>query len=411
MSMNRHEDQEEGLIDLVEGRIKDTWDELPGETHTQLKAVFDRLPGSLSRWRNLIDQAAEHLKVAAGRKRVVAIVGPANAGKSTLYNQLVRAKSDRAAVSPVPGTTRGVQQADAGLFLIVDTPGADAVGPVGDSEKEHALAAAAEADVLVMLFDALHGVRQPERELLGQTLALGKPSVVALNKMDLVKSEREAVVRAAREAAGLDAGEIIPISAKNGDGLVGLLRRVVRAEPEIVAALGAALPAYRWHLAQTVIARSASTAGAIALTPLPILDFIPLVGVQTAMVLSIARIYAYRITLRRAKELIASLGMGVLGRTLFYEISKLGGPPGWLVAAGVAASTTVAMGYAAAIWFEQGERLSRQALGRISRAVSEMLVERLRNIGRKKPAKGDLQERLRQALEDLPSQEDVQAAE
>jgi small GTP-binding protein len=390
--------------------LQDTWDELPADARAQLKSVFGKLPGSLGRWRHLIDQAAEHLKVAAGRKRIVAIIGPANVGKSTLYNQLIRAKGDKAAVSPVPGTTRENQRADAGLFLIVDTPGADAAGPVGEAERDKALSAAAEADVLVLLFDALHGIRQPERELLAQILELGKPTVVSLNKMDLLKSEKDAVVRKARETAGLEEGQLIPISAKSGQGVAELLRQVVRAEPEIVAALGAALPAYRWGLAQTVIIRSASTAGAIALTPLPILDFIPLMGVQTAMVLSIARIYAYRITIQRAKELIVSLGMGVFGRTLFYELSKLGGPPGWLLAAGVAASTTVAMGYAAAIWFERGEVLSRQAFGRISRTVSETLVERLRGIGRKKPDKGAFQERLRQALEDLPAQNPVEEA-
>jgi small GTP-binding protein len=405
--MTKDADQPPGILNMLEGRMQDTWDELPPETRTQLKSVIDKLPGSMGRWRELVDQAAEHLKFAAGRKRLVAILGPANVGKSTLYNQLIRERQDQALVSPVPGTTRENQQADAGLFLIVDTPGADAVGTVGEEERAQALSAAAGADVLIVLFDALHGVRRPERELLAQILDLRKPTIVALNKMDLVETDRDAVVYKARQTAGLEAGEMIPISAKRGDGLVELLRQVVRAEPEIVAALGAALPAYRWSLAQTVIVRAASTAGAIALTPLPIVDFIPLVGVQTAMVLSIARIYAYRITIRRARELLASLGLGVLGRTLFYEISKLGGPPGWLVAAGVAASTTVAMGYAAAIWFERGETLSRQALGRISRTVGETIVERLRNIGRKRPEKKTFQERLRQALDDLPSQQSV----
>jgi uncharacterized protein (DUF697 family) len=59
-------------------------------------------------------------------------------------------------------------------------------------------------------------------------------------------------------------------------------------------------------------------------TPLAFLDFIPLMVIQGAMVLSIARIYNYRITLARVKEIIASFGEGILGRTLLHEISKLG---------------------------------------------------------------------------------------
>jgi len=38
-------------------------------------------------------------------------------------------------VSPLPGTTTENQQADAALFTVVDTPGADAVGSVGEQEK------------------------------------------------------------------------------------------------------------------------------------------------------------------------------------------------------------------------------------------------------------------------------------
>jgi small GTP-binding protein len=76
--------------------------------------------------------------VVTGDKRRVTIVGPANVGKSTLYNQLIRNAAGRAEVSAVPGTTRVSQTADAGLFAVVDTPGADAVGGVGEVEKERA---------------------------------------------------------------------------------------------------------------------------------------------------------------------------------------------------------------------------------------------------------------------------------
>jgi uncharacterized protein (DUF697 family) len=194
----------------------------------------------------------------------------------------------------------------------------------------------------------------------------------------------------------------MPLSAKKGQGIDRLLLSVAKSEPEIVAALGAALPQYRWDLAQGVIGKATSTAAAIAITPLPFLDFFPLTGVQVAMVLGIARIYAYKITLARARELIATFGVAVLGRTLFYELSKLGGPPGWLVAAGVAAGTTVTLGYASSIWVDRGERLSRETLGRISRATSQLIVERLKDMGRRKPKRSTLHQRLSEVIQDLP---------
>jgi len=148
--------------------------------------------------------------------------------------------------------------------------------------------------------------------------------------------------------------------------------------------------------------RAASTAAVIAITPLPIIDFIPLVAVQSAMVIGLARIYAYRITLARARELIAAFGLGYLGRTLFYELAKFGGPPGWLVAAAVASGTTVAIGYGAAAWFERRQRLSPSALGEVSRAVSQALIERLRGLGRRRPKGLTLRERVSQALDEIP---------
>jgi small GTP-binding protein len=386
--------------------VSETWEELPDAARQGLLKWLDRLPGGLKGWRGLVDQAAEHVMLAAGDKHVVAIIGPANAGKSTLYNQLIRPGEVRANVSAVPGTTRVASSADAGVFQIVDTPGADAVGPVGDDERRKAMQAGSQADIIVLLLDAAHGVRDTERQLLQDVQSFDRPVLLALNKMDLISTgEAPAVVGKAAGDLGVSSDEIYPLSAKKGTGIEKLLAGMVRMEPAIVAALGAALPAYRWSLSQTVIARSASAAAAIAVTPLPFVDFIPLLGVQTAMVISIARIYTYKITLARARELVATFGAAVLGRTLFYELSKLGGPPGWLVAAGVAVGTTAALGYASATWFERGARLSPDAIGKIARATGESVIDRLKDLGSRRPRRVTLKERVDQALKDLPQPE------
>lgn len=381
------------------------WAGLPAGTRAQLERGLGLLPGDARGWRRLIDQAADHLRITTGDKQQVAIVGPANVGKSTLFNQLIRSRMDRAAVSAVAGTTRQAQQADAGLFAVIDTPGADAAGAVGQEEKERALTAARDADVLVILFDATHGIRPAEQELFGELIGLGKPTVVAVNKMDLIRRERASVLAQIAGALGLSTEQVIPLSAKEGAGVERVLLAVAKTEPGIVAALGAALPAYRWKLSQTVIARTASTAAAIAVTPIPIIDFIPLIGVQSAMILSLARIYGQRITAARARELLLTFGLGLLGRSLFYELSKLGGPPGWLLGAGIAAGTTVAMGYAVASWFERGQRLSQEALGRIARSTSQAVVDHLKDLGGRRPERLTLRERVDQALEDLPEPE------
>ena len=138
------------------------------------------------------------------------------------------------------------------------------------------------------------------------------------------------------------------------------------------------------------------------MTPLPFADLVPLLGIQSGLVLSIARIYGFKITLGRAKELITTFGIGLIARTIFYELSKLGGVPGWVLSAAVAASTTVAMGYAAMVWFARGERPTREGLRQIVADVTGYLKEQLLGLGEKKPDRGTLRERITQALSNLP---------
>jgi small GTP-binding protein len=385
--------------------VRRAWDALPEPARGTLQALLAELPANFTHWRTLLDLASEQVRMAAGGKGRVVIVGPANVGKTTLYNQLVRTPQDRAEASPVPGTTRMSQEADAGLFAVVDTPGADAVGEVGEAEKERAFASARGADFLLVVFDAIQGIKQAERELFLELAALGKPQVVVLNKTDLVGKEAPRVLEHAARALGLDQSQMIPCVAKDGTNFDRLLRTLAKSEPRLMAALGAALPAYRRVLASSATRRAAATAAAVALAPLPVMDLLPLLAVQSSLVLAIARLYRYRITLSRARELLATFGLGFLGRTLFQELSKLGGPPGWALGAAIAASTTAVMGYAATSWFEKGERITRSTLKQMTRATSAHVLERLRGLGRRRPARGLLVERVDEALEGAPLSE------
>lgn len=377
------------------------WSRLSPADRRVVEEIVTAFPSQANLIQLLLKLGSSQLKMAFGSKHRVAIVGPANVGKSTLYNQLVQRKEDRADVSPLPGTTRHNQQADAGLFAIVDTPGADAVGEVGALEQEQALAAAAEADFLIIVFDAIQGIKRTELELYDRLVGLNKPFVVVMNKIDLARKEKSKVLESAASALRLQPDQVIPIVARTGEGLNDVLVSITITEPQIVAALGHALPQYRWQLAWRVIVSAASASAVIALTPLPVIDFVPLVATQVVMVLGIARIYDYKISFQRARELVITFGMGFLGRMLFQELSKFGGVPGWLLSASIAASTTVVMGYAASIWFETGERLSNESLKRLTEGITKSLLQALREIGKKKPNQQSLKEQIQQALEHI----------
>jgi small GTP-binding protein len=374
------------------------WDTLPQSDKSDLLSLLNALPSNANLMRALVRMSTIQLKIAFGQKHKVAIVGPANVGKSTLYNQFIQSKTDRAEVGPMPGTTRVNHQSDAGLFAIVDTPGADAVGEVGERERLEALQAAGEADFLIIMFDAIQGIKQTELDLYGRLLALGKPYIVVLNKIDLVKRHETDVIKGAAKNLDLQPEQLIPLTASNGQNINRVLAAVAMAEPGIVAALGRALPEYRWQLAWRTIVSAASASAVVALTPIPVIDFIPLVSIQVMMVAGIARIYNYEITLSRTRELIATFGLGFLARTIFNELSKLGGIPGWLLSAAVASSTTVAMGYAARIWFEKGEKLSAETVATITRSVTGYMLESLRGFGKRKPGSQSMEERITASL-------------
>src|SRR6185436_9233087 len=384
----------------VQATVRKVWEALGPNEKASFLSLLVGFPADTNLLRLLVKLSTAQIRQAFGNKHRVVIVGPTNVGKSTLYNQLVQNKSDQAVVGPLPGTTKENQQADAALFTVVDTPGADAVGSVGEQEKSLALSAAANADFLVLVFDAIQGIKKTEQELFNELSALKKPFVVVLNKIDLVpRKDLQAVISNAALNLGLEPDQIVAIVAKDGKNLGKVLLAVAATEPEMVAALGQALPEYRWQLAWQTIVRSASISATIALAPLPVIDFVPLVVTQSIMVVSIARIYNYRITPRRASELVATFGLGFLGRTLFQELSKLGGLPGWLLSAAIASSTTVVMGYAAVRWFDKGEKLSSEALKKLTQSMTSTLLDTLKSFGKRKPGRKGLRERITQSLE------------
>ena len=314
----------------VQDTVRGIWETVgPGEKASFL-SLLSGFPTDTNLAKILVKLSAEQLKQAFGSKHRVAIIGPTNVGKSTLYNQMVQHKSDRAEVSALPGTTKDNQQADAALFMIVDTPGADAVGTTGEEEKHKALSAASEADFVILVFDAIQGIKKTELELFNEITALKKPFVVVLNKTDLVsRKDMAAVLASAAANLGLRPEQVLPIAARDGKNLANVLLAVAAAEPGMAAALGQALPEYRWQLAWQAIVRSASISAAIALIPLPVIDFVPLVTTQSIMVVSIARIYDYRITAKARLGAGGHVWAGVAGADPFPAVEQTGRHP-WL---------------------------------------------------------------------------------
>jgi small GTP-binding protein len=387
----------------IQDSIRSIWAAMDAKEQNGFLSLIAALPTDSGLVKALIKLSSVQVRQAFGRKHNVVILGPANVGKSTLYNQMVRSNQDRAVVGPLPGTTRETQQADAGLFTVIDTPGTDSVGEQGVRERALALAAAEQADFLVLVYDAIQGIKKGEQELFHELTALKKPFLVVLNKIDLVsRKDLEAVTAQTATNLGLQPKQLISVAAKSGQNLSQLLIAIAANEPAMIAALGQALPQYRWQLAWRSIISAASISAVVALAPLPVIDFIPLVITQSIMVLGIARIYNYRITAKRATDLVTTFGLAFLARTIFQELSKLEGLPGWLLAAAIASSTTVVMGYAAILWFEKGEKLSSASLNKLTKGMTSYMFDMLKGLGKRKPNRKELEARITSSLEKSP---------
>ena len=163
----------------------------------------------------------------------VALVGAPNVGKSTLMNRLMGTKVS--IVTPKVQTTRtrivGVATHGAAQLVFVDTPGIFA--PKRRLERAMVAAAwtgAADADVVVLLIDAAHGIDDDARRIIAGLKDAKRKSVAAINKVDAVKRETLLGLAAALDAQGIFT-QIFMISALTGDGVDDMLPKLAALLP------------------------------------------------------------------------------------------------------------------------------------------------------------------------------------
>ena len=162
---------------------------------------------------------------------IVAVVGRPNVGKSTLVNRITQ-QTD-AIVHEARGVTRdrSYHQADWNgvYFLLIDTGGIEA-GGIDEfqlSIRNQALTAAQEADAIVFLVDGKTGLTPDDEEVARILKRAGKPTFLAVNKMDTPNRDDEI-----HEFWNLGLGQPWPVSATHGHGTGDILDEIVKALPE-----------------------------------------------------------------------------------------------------------------------------------------------------------------------------------
>ncbi|WP_243544462.1 GTPase Era [Pseudodesulfovibrio tunisiensis] len=172
---------------------------------------------------------------------MVALIGPPNAGKSTLMNQYLGQKI--AIVSPRPQTTRnrisGILTTDDAQVVFLDTPGIHRLrGRMNRFLLESAWNAMATADMVVVMLDGALYASKPhllEKEiapLVKPVDQAGRPVIVAINKADRLKEKAQLLPVLERAAELWPGAEIFPISALKGKGTDALLSKIMEHVPD-----------------------------------------------------------------------------------------------------------------------------------------------------------------------------------
>lgn len=146
----------------------------------------------------------------------VAVVGRANAGKSTLVNALVGEKVS--IVSPKPQTTRdriyGVLTTDEYQIVFEDTPGVyKAAGLLNSRMQKTVERTARDTDLILFVLDGHDGLKDDDLNLLAKYAKIGVPLIAALTKTDIMQKEalpEELVAVSAVEGVS----EVVPVSAR-----------------------------------------------------------------------------------------------------------------------------------------------------------------------------------------------------
>ena len=156
----------------------------------------------------------------------VAVIGKPNAGKSSIINRILG--HDRLIVSDVAGTTRDAIDSEVenehGKYVFIDTAGIRRRSKVDDPIEKYSVLraklAVERADVCVIMIDAEQGVTEQDERIAGIAHEAGKPSVLCINKWDLIEKDNNTVKEFTEKVYNafsyMTYAEVLFLSAKTG---------------------------------------------------------------------------------------------------------------------------------------------------------------------------------------------------
>lgn len=156
----------------------------------------------------------------------IAVVGKPNAGKSSLVNKLLG--YDRTIVSNISGTTRDAIDTpftyNGQNYILIDTAGIRKKKAVDEDVEYYsvirALGAVRRADVCLVVVDSNEGLSEQDVKICGYVHEQGKPSVIVMNKWDLIEKDSDTINTFNKkldcDLAFMDYYKSVYVSAKSG---------------------------------------------------------------------------------------------------------------------------------------------------------------------------------------------------
>lgn len=159
-----------------------------------LDAVVEKFPPAVA---NAEDQDEDEIKVA--------LIGRPNVGKSSIFNCLVG--QERSIVSDVAGTTRDAIDTPVKIgeqkYLFIDTAGMRRKARIDEPIEKYSvirsLRAVDRSDVILMVIDAVEGVTEQDKKIVGYVHEAGKGVILVVNKWDLYKKDNSSTLRYTEE--------------------------------------------------------------------------------------------------------------------------------------------------------------------------------------------------------------------
>ena len=222
----------------------------------------------------------------SGERLHIGIFGRRNAGKSSLINAITG--QDLAIVSDVKGTTtdpvkKAMELLPLGPVVLIDTPGLDDEGLLGQKRMEKALQALRQTDIVILTIPADAALDGLEKTLIQEAKKRGLSFFVVLNKTDLLadKKQIEEKEKEIAQALSIPLDVIVAVSADKNEGIHALKEKLANGIPKeqerplirdllspgdlvvLVVPIDSAAPKGRLILPQQQVIRDSLEAGAV----------------------------------------------------------------------------------------------------------------------------------------------------